>query len=86
MAGLCEGSNKPPGSLKAMLTCYGTKIVLQWLKEGKLVINKISQLGLMDPLDQQQHKVKKVVTATVIFKQLTYERFNQNELSDLIRV
>ncbi|KAJ4432235.1 hypothetical protein ANN_20851 [Periplaneta americana] len=34
---------------KAVLTCYGTKIVLQWLKEGKLVINKISQLGPMDP-------------------------------------
>ncbi|KAJ4435598.1 hypothetical protein ANN_18214 [Periplaneta americana] len=33
-----------------VLTCYGTKIVLQWLKEGKLVINKISQLGPMDPL------------------------------------
>ncbi|KAJ4452044.1 hypothetical protein ANN_03559 [Periplaneta americana] len=32
-----------------VLTCYGTKIVLQWLKEGKLVINKISQLGPMDP-------------------------------------
>ncbi|KAJ4429599.1 hypothetical protein ANN_21785 [Periplaneta americana] len=35
--------------IKALLTCYGTKIVLQWLKEGKLVINKISQLGPMDP-------------------------------------
>ncbi|KAJ4439580.1 hypothetical protein ANN_07707 [Periplaneta americana] len=35
--------------LSSMLTCYGTKIVLQWLKEGKLVINKISQLGPMDP-------------------------------------
>ncbi|KAJ4438082.1 hypothetical protein ANN_14021 [Periplaneta americana] len=34
---------------RAVLTCYGTKIVLQWLKEGKLVINKISQLGPMDP-------------------------------------
>ncbi|KAJ4439531.1 hypothetical protein ANN_07655 [Periplaneta americana] len=34
---------------KTLLTCYGTKIVLQWLKEGKLVINKISQLGPMDP-------------------------------------
>ncbi|KAJ4433750.1 hypothetical protein ANN_16062 [Periplaneta americana] len=34
---------------QAVLTCYGTKIVLQWLKEGKLVINKISQLGPMDP-------------------------------------
>ncbi|KAJ4445115.1 hypothetical protein ANN_06914 [Periplaneta americana] len=33
----------------AVLTCYGTKIVLQWFKEGKLVINKISQLGPMDP-------------------------------------
>ncbi|KAJ4440668.1 hypothetical protein ANN_08815 [Periplaneta americana] len=33
-----------------VLTCYGTKIVLQWLKKGKLVINKISQLGPMDPL------------------------------------
>ncbi|KAJ4443910.1 hypothetical protein ANN_05697 [Periplaneta americana] len=32
-----------------VLTCYGTKIVLQWLKEGKLVINKISQLGPVDP-------------------------------------
>ncbi|KAJ4429304.1 hypothetical protein ANN_26308 [Periplaneta americana] len=32
-----------------VLTCYGTKIVLQWLKEGKLVTNKISQLGPMDP-------------------------------------
>ncbi|KAJ4450178.1 hypothetical protein ANN_01585 [Periplaneta americana] len=32
-----------------VLTSYGTKIVLQWLKEGKLVINKISQLGPMDP-------------------------------------
>ncbi|KAJ4450752.1 hypothetical protein ANN_02182 [Periplaneta americana] len=31
-----------------VLTCYGTKIVLQWLKEGKLMINKISQLGPMD--------------------------------------
>ncbi|KAJ4436818.1 hypothetical protein ANN_16950 [Periplaneta americana] len=31
-----------------LLTCYGTKIILQWLKEGKLVINKISQLGPMD--------------------------------------
>ncbi|KAJ4427621.1 hypothetical protein ANN_25269 [Periplaneta americana] len=50
MAGLCEGGNKLARSLKAtLLTCYGTKIVLQWLKEGKLVINKISQLGPMDP-------------------------------------
>ncbi|KAJ4447670.1 hypothetical protein ANN_09677 [Periplaneta americana] len=32
-----------------MLTCYGTKIVIQWLKEEKLVINKISQLGPVDP-------------------------------------
>ncbi|KAJ4445213.1 hypothetical protein ANN_07014 [Periplaneta americana] len=44
MAGLCDGGNEP-----AVLTCYGTKIVLQWLKEGKLVINKISQLGPVDP-------------------------------------
>ncbi|KAJ4450745.1 hypothetical protein ANN_02175 [Periplaneta americana] len=38
-----------PGVGQNLLTCYGTKIVLQWLKEGKLVINKISQLGPMDP-------------------------------------
>ncbi|KAJ4431655.1 hypothetical protein ANN_20254 [Periplaneta americana] len=49
MAGLYEGGNEPSFSLNAMLTCYGTKIVLQWLKEGKLVINKISRLGPMDP-------------------------------------
>ncbi|KAJ4441083.1 hypothetical protein ANN_10933 [Periplaneta americana] len=36
------------GELRLVLTCYGTKIVLQWLKEGKLVINKISQLGPMN--------------------------------------
>ncbi|KAJ4445099.1 hypothetical protein ANN_06898 [Periplaneta americana] len=35
---------------RPVLTCNGTKIVLQWLKEGKLVINMISQLGPMDPL------------------------------------
>ncbi|KAJ4447154.1 hypothetical protein ANN_09155 [Periplaneta americana] len=39
-----------PALTTLVLTCYGTKIVLQWLKEGKLVINKISQLGPMDPL------------------------------------
>ncbi|KAJ4439754.1 hypothetical protein ANN_07882 [Periplaneta americana] len=37
-----------------LLTCYGTKIVLQWLKEGKLVINKISQLGPMDPMTKSR--------------------------------
>ncbi|KAJ4439759.1 hypothetical protein ANN_07887 [Periplaneta americana] len=42
--------------LKCVLTCYGTKIVLQWLKEGKMVINKISQLGPMDPSTNSRSK------------------------------
>ncbi|KAJ4429668.1 hypothetical protein ANN_21869 [Periplaneta americana] len=44
-----------------VLTCYGTKIVLQWLKEGKLVINKISQLGPMDPSTNSRLKSKSMV-------------------------
>ncbi|KAJ4438088.1 hypothetical protein ANN_14027 [Periplaneta americana] len=50
-----SGEDEGPGRChlcdwkKNLLTCYGTKIVLQWLKEGKMVINKISQLGPMDP-------------------------------------
>ncbi|KAJ4435378.1 hypothetical protein ANN_17992 [Periplaneta americana] len=42
---------------RAVLTCYGTKIVLQCLKEGKLVINKISQLGAMDPSTNSREAV-----------------------------
>ncbi|KAJ4442243.1 hypothetical protein ANN_12109 [Periplaneta americana] len=49
----------PPLStfLFLVLTCYGTKIVLQWLKEGKLVINKISQLDPMDLSTNSRNKM-----------------------------
>ncbi|KAJ4435705.1 hypothetical protein ANN_18321 [Periplaneta americana] len=28
MAGLCEGSNEPPGSIKATLNCHGAKYAM----------------------------------------------------------
>ncbi|KAJ4444395.1 hypothetical protein ANN_06187 [Periplaneta americana] len=41
-----------------VLTYYGTKIVLQWLKERKLVINKIYQLGPMGPSTNSRDKTR----------------------------